>query len=65
MTANNDWQDDPVQMAEIAGASLSPTNSLESAIATTLPPGHYTVLLAGQNNSTGVGVVEVYDRGRP
>ena len=63
MTANNNWQDDPVQMAEIAAASLSPTNNLESAIAATLPPGHYTALLAGQNNSTGIGVVEVYDRG--
>jgi hypothetical protein len=63
LVSNNDWQDDPVQMAEIAAASLSPTNSLESAIAATLPPGHYTALLAGQNNSTGVGVVEVYDRG--
>ena len=63
MTANNDWQDDPVQMAEIAAASLAPTNNLESAIAATLPPGHYTALLAGQNNGTGIGVVEVYDRG--
>ena len=65
MSANNNWQDDPVQMAEIAAASLSPTNSFESAIAATLPPGHYTALLAGQNNSTGIGVVEVYDRGAP
>ncbi len=65
MAANNDWQDDPVQMAEVAAANLSPTNSLESAIAATLPPGHYTALLAGQNNSTGIGVVEVYDRGTP
>jgi uncharacterized delta-60 repeat protein len=63
LSANNDWQDNPVQMAEIAAASLAPTNSLESAIAATLPPGHYTALLAGQTNSTGVGVVEVYDRG--
>jgi len=62
MTANNDWQDDPVQMAEIAAASLAPTNDLESAIVVTLPPGHYTALLAGQNNITGIGLVEVYDR---
>jgi len=63
LSSNNDWQDNPVQMAEIAAASLSPTNSLESAIAATLPPGHYTALLSGQNNTTGIGVVEVYDRG--
>ena len=65
MTANNDWQDDPVQMAELAAASLAPTNNLESAMAATLPPGHYTALLAGRNNGTGIGVVEVYDRGAP
>jgi hypothetical protein len=65
MTANNDWQDNPVQMVEIAAASLAPTNTLESAIAATLPPGHYTALLSGQNNSIGIGVVEVYDRGAP
>jgi hypothetical protein len=63
LTTNNDWQDNPVQRAEIAAASLAPTNNLESAIAATLPPGHYTALLSGQNNSTGIGVVEVYDRG--
>jgi hypothetical protein len=62
LTSNNDWQDDPVQMAEIAAASLAPTSNLESAIAVTLPPGSYTALLAGRNNSTGIGLVEVYDR---
>jgi hypothetical protein len=61
--ANNDWQDNPAQAAEITAAGLAPTNNLESAIATTLPPGVYTALLAGENNGTGVGLVEVYDRG--
>jgi hypothetical protein len=28
-----------------------------------LPPGLYTAILAGANNGTGVGTVEVYDRG--
>jgi hypothetical protein len=36
---------------------------LESGIAATLPPGAYTALLAGLNNGTGIGLVEVYDRG--
>jgi hypothetical protein len=63
LAANNDWQDNPVQAAEITASGLAPTNNLESAIAATLPPGLYTALLAGLNNGTGVGVVEVYDRG--
>jgi hypothetical protein len=29
----------------------------------TLPPGPYTALLAGLNDGTGVGLVEVYDLG--
>jgi hypothetical protein len=39
--------------------------NLESGLVTTLPPGTYTALLAGLNNGTGVGLVEVYDRGAP
>ena len=65
LVANNDWQDDPAQAAELTAAGLAPTNNLESGIATTLPPGLYTALLAGLNNGTGVGLVEVYDRGAP
>jgi hypothetical protein len=61
--SNNDWQDSPSQAALITAAGLAPSNALESAIAATLPPGLYTVLLAGLNNTTGNGLVEVYDRG--
>jgi len=61
--SNNDWQDNPAQAAELIAAGLAPTNSLESGIASTLPPGAYTALLAGLNNGTGIGLVEVYDRG--
>jgi hypothetical protein len=65
VASNNDWQDNPAQMAELMSAGLAPTNPLESAIASTLPPGLYTALLAGLNNGAGIGVVEVYDRGGP
>lgn len=61
--ANNDWRDNPASAAELTAAGFAPTNNLESAIAVTLPPGVYTALLMGRNNGTGVGVVEVYDRG--
>jgi hypothetical protein len=63
LVANNDWQDNPTQAAEITAAGLAPSNTKESAIAASLPPGLYTAILAGQNNGTGVGLVEVYDRG--
>ncbi len=60
---NNDWQDDPSQAAELEAAGLAPTDALEAAMAVGLSPGLYTALLAGQNNTTGVGLIEVYDRG--
>jgi len=63
--ANNDWQDDAAQAAIISAAGLAPTNNLESGIAATLAPGQYTALLAGLNNGTGLGLVEVYDLGAP
>ena len=65
LVANNDWQDNPAQAALITAAGLAPSDNLESAIAATLPPGLYTALLAGLNNGTGIGLVEVYDRGGP
>ena len=63
LRANNDWQDDPDQSTEITSAGLAPSDTRESAIAATLPPGLYTAILAGLNNTQGVGIVEVYDRG--
>jgi hypothetical protein len=63
LSSNNDWEDNPVQAAELSAAGLAPTNNLESAIAVPLPPGLYTALLGGLNNGTGIGLIEVYDRG--
>lgn len=61
--ANNDWQDNPAQAAELTAAGLAPTNPLESGIVAMLPPGVYTALLSGVNNASGVGLVEVYGIG--
>ena len=65
LASDNNWQDNPAQAADLTAAGLAPTNQLESAIAATLPPGLYTALLSGMNNSAGVGLVEVYDRDAP
>jgi hypothetical protein len=63
--SDDNWQDDAAQAAELIAAGLQPTGPLESGIVAMLPPGPYTALLAGVNNTTGVGLVEVYDRGAP
>src|SRR5213075_1200128 len=59
--SDDNWQDDPAQATLISAAGLAPSNPLESGIYATLAPGPYTALLAGKNNGTGVGLVEVYD----
>ena len=58
---NNNWRDDPVQAALIQATGIPPANDLESAIDATLPPGNYTAVVRGLNDTSGVGVVEVYD----
>jgi hypothetical protein len=63
LVANNDWQDNPAQAAALTSAGLAPTDQLEAGLIATLPPGLYTALLAGLNNGTGIGLVEVYDLG--
>ena len=55
---NDDWKE---HQAAVEATGIPPTNDLESAIVATLTPGAYTAILAGKNNTTGVGVVEVYD----
>jgi hypothetical protein len=62
--ADNDWQDNATQAAQISAAGLAPSNAKESAISARLAPGMYTAILAGLNNTTGVGTVEVYDLGQ-
>jgi hypothetical protein len=63
LLANNDWQDNPAQVAELTATGLAPTSPLESGMAITLSPGSYTALLAGLNNGLGLGLVEIYDLG--
>ena len=59
VTINNNWRD--TQAAEIQASGLAPTDDRESAIVATLAPGTYTAILRGTNNTTGAGLVEVYD----
>jgi hypothetical protein len=58
---DDNWKDDPVQRALIEATGLQPTNDFESAIEAQLDPGNYTAIVSGKNNTTGVGLVEIYD----
>lgn len=62
ISANNNWKDNtPAQQLEITSNQLAPSNDLESAIVATLQPGTYTAIIRGPDNSSGVGLLEVYD----
>jgi hypothetical protein len=58
---NNNWKDDPAQEALIIASGIPPTNDFESAIDATLDPGAYTAVVRGNNDTSGVALVEVYD----
>jgi hypothetical protein len=48
------------QVAAIRASGYAPGNVMESAMIVTLPPGNYTAIVRGVNNTAGVGLVEVY-----
>ena len=57
---NDNWQDDPIH-SFVEANGLAPANPLESAVARSLPPGAYTVIVSGTGATPGIGLVEVYD----
>jgi CSLREA domain-containing protein len=61
IASNDNWKD--TQQAEIETTTIPPSNELESAIVATLPANSsaYTAIVRGVNDTTGVGLVEVYD----
>lgn len=59
ITANDNWKD--TQQAQIVASGIAPANDAESAIISILAPGAYTAVVRGQNGTSGIGVVEVYD----
>jgi hypothetical protein len=49
------------QVAAIRASGYAPGNVMESAMIVTLPPGNYTAIVRGVNNTTGIGLVDVYN----
>jgi hypothetical protein len=62
LSQNDDWMLSTDKQA-IIDSGLAPTNDLESAVIASLPANgaSYTALIRGTNNTTGIGVVEIYD----
>ena len=56
---DDDWED--TQQAEIEATTIPPTDDLEAAIVMDLAPAAYTAVVRGKDNTTGVGLMEVYN----
>jgi hypothetical protein len=68
IASNDNWQVTIIrgiitsdQVTAIRASGHAPGDPRESAIIADLPPGNYTAIVRGVNNTTGVGLVEVYD----
>lgn len=60
LQSNNDWQEDQ-NASQVQAAGIAPKDPRESAIYMVLPPAAYTAIVKGVQNSTGIGLVEVYN----
>ncbi len=56
---NDDWRS--TQMADITASGFAPVDNRESAIFATLESGSYTAVVRGAGDTSGVGLVEVYE----
>ena len=68
IASNNNWASTIIggiitanQVREIQASGYAPSDAREPAIIAFLPPGNYTAIVRGVNNTTGVALVEVYD----
>jgi hypothetical protein len=68
IASNNNWQTTIIggiitsnQVQEIQNSGHAPRDPNESAIIADLPPGNYTAIVRGVNDTIGIALVEVYD----
>ena len=58
--SSDNWKTSGDQ-AEVTARGLAPQDDRESAAFETIPPGNYTVVVRGKGETTGVGLVEIYN----
>jgi len=59
--ANDNWQDNQAEAAQLSANGLALSDSHEAGIFTSVQPGQFTAILAGKDGGTGIGLVELYD----
>ncbi len=57
---NDNWRNE--QAPELTASTLAPSKDAEAEMAVALPPGGYTAIVRGKDDTTGVALVEVYTR---
>jgi hypothetical protein len=55
---NDNWKSD--QKQELENTGLQPSHDLEAALVADIQPGLYTAQVRGKNDTSGIGVVQVY-----
>lgn len=60
LQSNNNYKEGNA-VGEIKNAGLAPSDDREAAIFVELAPGDYTVILRGVGETTGIGLVEIFD----
>lgn len=60
IATNDNWR--ATQQAEIISLNLAPGDDREAVIVATLAPGAYSAVIRGSGSTTGISIVEVYDR---
>ncbi|HEX8279738.1 MAG TPA: hypothetical protein VF551_00050 [Chthoniobacterales bacterium] len=58
LMANDNWRSD--QAEEISATGLAPKHDRDAAIVATLLPSAYTAIVRGKDETTGIGLVEIY-----
>jgi hypothetical protein len=59
ISTNDNWRS--IQEDDIVATGIPPSDDREAAILATLDPGSYTAIVRGQNDATGVALIEIYN----
>ena len=60
LATNDNWQDDATSL-QVEENGLAPGDEAESATLLNLPAGAYTAIVSGTGETTGIGLVDVYN----
>lgn len=56
--SNDNWR--TTQPSELSSIGIAPLGEKDSALLVKLQPGDYTAILRGKNNTSGIGLIEVF-----